>query len=123
MDITHQLLDGELLRASHTLAAKPISECHASDWKITVMKNGQLIGHRNLILIPDPWVWLTDPEQALLTNELEKLDVDYDNETIIRREFNKDGKSRVFVNDSPVVLASLREIMHRLLDVHSKRLW
>lgn len=50
----------------------------------------------------------------------EEHDIDYSVETIIRREFSKDGKSRVFINDSPVALLHLKEVMNHLLDVHSQ---
>lgn len=49
-----------------------------------------------------------------------KYDFDYKETTIIRREFNREGKSRVFVNDSPAVLLHLKEIVDHLLDVHSQ---
>lgn len=55
-----------------------------------------------------------------LKDLFEEHDMDYADQTIIRREFNKEGKSRVFINDSPAVLLHLREIMNRLLDVHSQ---
>ena len=49
-----------------------------------------------------------------------KYDFDYNETTIIRREFNREGKSRVFVNDSPAALLHLKEIVYQLLDVHSQ---
>ncbi|MFO7574206.1 MAG: DNA repair protein RecN [Bacteroidales bacterium] len=47
-------------------------------------------------------------------------DLDYENETILRREINPSGKSRAFVNNSPVNLNILREIGDRLVDIHSQ---
>lgn len=47
-------------------------------------------------------------------------DLDYAEDTVIRREFSLDGKSRVFINDSPAALLHLRSIMNNLLDVHSQ---
>jgi DNA repair protein RecN (Recombination protein N) len=47
-------------------------------------------------------------------------DLDYENETILRREINPSGKSRAFVNDTPVNLNILREIGDRLVDIHSQ---
>lgn len=48
-------------------------------------------------------------------------DVEYDAEDcIIRRELTASGKSRAFVNDSPVSLAFLKELGERLIDVHSQ---
>lgn len=45
---------------------------------------------------------------------------DYDDHTIIRREILPSGKSRAFVNDSPVNLNNLQVIGERLIDIHSQ---
>jgi DNA repair protein RecN (Recombination protein N) len=45
---------------------------------------------------------------------------DYETQTIIRREILPSGKSRAFVNDSPVNLASLQLLGERLIDIHSQ---
>lgn len=51
----------------------------------------------------------------------EENDLDYEpTECILRREVAASGKSRAFVNDSPVNLAVLRQIAMRLLDIHSQ---
>jgi DNA repair protein RecN (Recombination protein N) len=47
-------------------------------------------------------------------------DLDYESQTIIRREILPSGKSRAFVNDSPVKLSSLQLLGERLIDVHSQ---
>ena len=47
-------------------------------------------------------------------------DLDYDEQTIIRREILPSGKSRAFVNDSPVNLSSLQLLGERLIDIHSQ---
>ena len=47
-------------------------------------------------------------------------DLDYDDETIIRREILPSGKSRAFVNDSPVNLQQLQDLSRFLIDVHSQ---
>jgi DNA repair protein RecN (Recombination protein N) len=47
-------------------------------------------------------------------------DLDFDNLTIFRREINPQGKSRAFVNDTPVTLNILRELGTRLVDIHSQ---
>ncbi|WP_396164343.1 DNA repair protein RecN [Flavobacterium sp.] len=47
-------------------------------------------------------------------------DMDYDDKTIIRREILPSGKSRAFVNDSPVNLLELQELGALLLDIHSQ---
>ncbi|MBZ9651254.1 DNA repair protein RecN [Psychroflexus montanilacus] len=50
----------------------------------------------------------------------EDLDLDYEEETIIRREILPSGKSRAFVNDTPVKLSSLSELGVHLIDIHSQ---
>jgi DNA repair protein RecN (Recombination protein N) len=50
----------------------------------------------------------------------EKNDIDYDDNAIIRREINQSGKSRAFINDSPVVLAEVKELTEKLIDLHSQ---
>jgi len=50
----------------------------------------------------------------------ETLDLDYDDNTIIRREILPSGKSRAFVNDSPVNLQELQELGNYLIDIHSQ---
>ena len=47
-------------------------------------------------------------------------DLDFDNQTIIRREINQSGKSRAFVNDTPVRLDQLSSLTNSLLDIHSQ---
>ncbi len=47
-------------------------------------------------------------------------DLDYEEQTIIRREILSSGKSRAFVNDSPVNLNSLQLLGERLIDIHSQ---
>ena len=51
----------------------------------------------------------------------EENDIDFDGtELIVRREVSATGKSRAFVNDSPVTLQVLKEIASRIIDVHSQ---
>lgn len=47
-------------------------------------------------------------------------DLDYDTHTIIRREILPSGKSRAFVNDTPVGLSQLQAIGNSLIDIHSQ---
>ncbi|GAP67773.1 DNA replication and repair protein RecN [Bacteroidales bacterium 6E] len=47
-------------------------------------------------------------------------DLDYDTVTIVRREILPSGKSRAFINDTPVNLPLLRELSLRLIDIHSQ---
>ncbi len=55
-----------------------------------------------------------------LKSFFEATDLDYEPETIIRREILPTGKSRAFVNDSPVTLQQLEEIGALLMDIHSQ---
>jgi|TARA_B110000908_G_scaffold171683_1_gene235298 DNA repair protein RecN (Recombination protein N) len=48
------------------------------------------------------------------------VDLDYEVETIIRREILPSGKSRAFINDTPVTLSVLNELRVKLIDVHSQ---
>ena len=50
----------------------------------------------------------------------EANDLDYEQETIIRREILPSGKSRAFVNDSPVNLQELQDLSLFLIDIHSQ---
>ena len=51
----------------------------------------------------------------------EANDLDYEEETIIRREILPSGKSRAFINDSPVNLQELQELSIFLIDIHSQQ--
>ncbi|MBR2326919.1 MAG: DNA repair protein RecN [Alistipes sp.] len=55
-----------------------------------------------------------------LEEAFEELDIEYDNETIIRRTISPSGKSRSFVNDQPVQLADLKQLGAYLIDIHSQ---
>ncbi len=50
----------------------------------------------------------------------EDNDLDYETETVLRREISADGKSRAFVNDTPVNLSSLKALGEKLIDIHSQ---
>ncbi|MBS1978518.1 MAG: DNA repair protein RecN [Bacteroidetes bacterium] len=47
-------------------------------------------------------------------------DLDYSDQTILRREITPSGKSRAFINDTPVTLEVMRKIGSRLMDIHSQ---
>ena len=48
-------------------------------------------------------------------------DIDWDeNECLLRRELSPTGRSRAFINDTPVALSLLRDLSTRLLDIHSQ---
>ncbi|MDR6489575.1 DNA repair protein RecN (Recombination protein N) [Chryseobacterium vietnamense] len=59
-----------------------------------------------------------------LNNQFKKFfienDLDYELQTIIRREILPSGKSRAFINDVPVTLDILRELSSQLIDIHSQ---
>ena len=55
-----------------------------------------------------------------LLSFFEANDLDYEEETIIRREILPSGKSRAFINDSPVNLQELQELSLYLIDIHSQ---
>ncbi len=56
-----------------------------------------------------------------MKNLFDEHDIDYDeNECIIRRELNNNGKSRAFINDMPVSLTTMKAIGECLIDVHSQ---
>ena len=54
-------------------------------------------------------------EELFLANDL-----DFDNFAIFRREINPAGKSRAFINDSPVMLKTMQDIGIHLIDIHSQ---
>jgi len=55
-----------------------------------------------------------------LKEVFEEYDLDFLNETILRREISIDGKSRSFINDTPVNLSILKQIGEKLIDIHSQ---
>ena len=61
-----------------------------------------------------------DVEPYRLEALFDELDVDYSASTIVRREILPNGKSRAFVNDTPVGLQQLRTLTSRLIDIHSQ---
>jgi DNA repair protein RecN (Recombination protein N) len=56
-----------------------------------------------------------DLNEFFISNEL-----DYESVTILRREINPAGKSRAFINDTPVTINLLKELGDRLIDIHSQ---
>ncbi len=55
-----------------------------------------------------------------LNEFFEENDLDYELETVLRREISSDGKSRAFINDTPVNLATLKKLGEKLIDIHSQ---
>ena len=62
-----------------------------------------------------------DPADEALREELDENGVEWDNgHLIVRRVVNRSGRSRAFVNDSPVSVQVLQSLASRLIDVHSQ---
>jgi DNA repair protein RecN (Recombination protein N) len=59
------------------------------------------------------------PQKKLIT-VFDELEVDYDAETFLRREILPSGKSRAFINDTPVQLEKLRHLGSNLVDLHTQ---
>lgn len=59
-------------------------------------------------------------EKYALKSFFEENDLDYETKTIVRREILPSGKSRAFINDSPVTLDVLSQLGDRLIDIHSQ---
>lgn len=55
-----------------------------------------------------------------LKEYFEELELDYEDSCIIRREISPNGKSRSFVNDTPILLDHLKTLGEKLMDVHSQ---
>ena len=55
-----------------------------------------------------------------LQSLFEENDIEYDAECIVRREIAATGKSRAFINDTPVSLAIMKQLGERLIDIHSQ---
>jgi DNA repair protein RecN (Recombination protein N) len=87
---------------------------------------GLLLGNRadTKVLWDENEKCVTEAEFDLGPYKLQKLfkteDLDYEPRTVIRREISANGKSRAFINDTPVTLEVLRRITSRLMDVHSQ---
>lgn len=67
--------------------------------------------------IIEGWFLLSDP---LLKGLFEENDLDFYQENTLRREISTDGKSRAFINDTPVTLTVMKQIGERLIDIHSQ---
>jgi DNA repair protein RecN (Recombination protein N) len=55
-----------------------------------------------------------------LKSWFDQQDIDWDAETYIRREITAQGKSRAFINDTPVQLSQMKELTERLVYIHSQ---
>ena len=87
---------------------------------------GLLLGHRadTKVLWDESEKCITegtfDIQPYRLKSLFEEEDLDYSDQTVIRREISPGGKSRAFINDTPVTLEVMRKIGGRLMDVHSQ---
>lgn len=61
-----------------------------------------------------------DAQGLHLEDFFDNNDLDYDDTILIRREVNENGKSRAFINDTPVNLTILKELAEKLVDIHSQ---
>jgi DNA repair protein RecN (Recombination protein N) len=59
-------------------------------------------------------------ESDVVKNFFSQNDLDYGHEITIRREVSPEGKSRAFINDTPVTLNQLKALTSRLIDIHSQ---
>ena len=55
-----------------------------------------------------------------LKDLFEELELDHEETTTIRREISTSGKSRAFINDTPVNLSNLKLVAERLVDLHQQ---
>lgn len=67
--------------------------------------------------IIEGWFLLADEQLQSLFKE---NDLDFYKENTLRREISTDGKSRAFINDTPVTLAVMKQIGEQLIDIHSQ---
>ena len=63
---------------------------------------------------------LFDVSNYALESFFEENELEYEPQTVVRRVISPAGKSRSFVNDMPVQLATLKELGARLIDIHSQ---
>ncbi len=55
-----------------------------------------------------------------LSDFFKRNELDFDTALLIRREINPEGKSRAFINDTPVNVSQLKELGDKLIDIHSQ---
>ena len=81
-----------------------------ADLKKLTLDGKKCVVEAEFILDPEKWKFF-----------FEKNDWDFSESTTLRREIVPNGKSRAFINDSPVKLEGLRSLSEMLIDVHSQR--
>lgn len=94
---------------------------------ILIQALGLLLGNR---MISDPWL---DKERKCVIEGtfnhlpvqakqfLKENEMDDDGDLIVRREISQQGKSRIFINDTPVNLNDLKELAIHILDIHAQQ--
>ena len=65
-------------------------------------------------------VFLVNSQRSTVNSLFEEYGLDFEEECVIRRELTSAGKSRAFVNDTPVTLQQMRAIASLLIDIHSQ---
>lgn len=87
---------------------------------------GLLLGNRadTKVLLDESTKCIIEGEFDIRNYNLEHIfeeeDVDFEEQTVIRREISPSGKSRAFVNDTPVRLETLKRLGENLIDIHSQ---
>ena len=87
---------------------------------------GLLLGHRadTKVLWDESTKCIAEAQFDIAAYDLKGLfdahDLDYSDQTVLRREISPGGKSRAFINDTPVTLDVMRTLGSRLMDVHSQ---
>jgi DNA repair protein RecN (Recombination protein N) len=87
---------------------------------------GLVLGERadTSVLLSDKEKCIVEADFSIKGYDLAELfdasGVDYDDDAILRREITPAGKSRAFINDTPVTLSVMKELGERLIDVHSQ---
>ncbi len=76
------------------------------------------MGDKNKKLIVEA-IFQVEPS-GNISDVMQKLEIDFDDEIIVRREIAANGKSRSFVNDTPVTLTQLQELSSLLVDLHQQ---
>lgn len=87
---------------------------------------GLLVGHRadHGVLLNEQQKCIIEGHFVLETSAFKKFfsenEIDFDGELIIRREISPGGKSRAFVNDTPVQLTVLKDLGDQIMNIHSQ---
>ncbi|MEM7106343.1 MAG: DNA repair protein RecN [Bacteroidota bacterium] len=79
--------------------------------------DSKVLYNRDTKCVVEAWFQVSEYDTKSFFDE---HDIDYDDEVIIRRELTPSGKSRAFINDTPVTLAVLKTLSSALVDVHQQ---